>query len=166
MIYLLIGFIASGKSTIGKILAEKIGYKFIELDSLILQNTGFSSIKEVYDYRESFWKEVELETCHSLSKQDDLIIACSSSTTENKLNFLYFIENCKNLEIIYLKTETKTLLDRILKNKKGKFEQKHLQERLETLQQEKSFLMEKVANKIVQTDGLNPEEILAKILNP
>jgi shikimate kinase len=164
MIYLLIGFIGSGKSSIGKILAEKTDCKFVELDSLILQNTGFSSIKEVYDYRESFWKETELETCQNLSKKEDFVISCSSSTTENQLNFLYFTENCKNLKIIYLKTETKILFERILKNQKNPIENEHLQERLEILQQEKSFLMEKIANKIILTDNLTMEEVVKQIL--
>jgi shikimate kinase len=56
MLYLLIGILGSGKSRVGKLLAKKLGYEFVEMEELILENIDFKTVHEVYDYRPSIVK--------------------------------------------------------------------------------------------------------------
>jgi shikimate kinase len=87
MIYLLIGTIGTGKSTVGKALATDLGYRFIELDSAVLEHTGYKTADKVSPI---LWKESQLEVCRDLATEDDLVIACGGSIVENDLNLLYF----------------------------------------------------------------------------
>lgn len=46
---ILIGMPASGKSTLGKALAKKLGWKFVDTDKLIRKSQGGKSLKEIID---------------------------------------------------------------------------------------------------------------------
>ena len=48
MIVLLLGLMGSGKTSSGRLLAQKLELKFVEMDLLILEKTGFNSVSEVY----------------------------------------------------------------------------------------------------------------------
>ena len=57
--YFLVGMPASGKSTIGKLLAGQIGLKFIDLDAIIVENEGMD-ITEIFKSKgEDYFREVE-----------------------------------------------------------------------------------------------------------
>ena len=114
MTILLLGLMGSGKSTIGKLLAEHFGYKFHEMDHLVLEQSGFNSVSEVYEHRMSLWKESELEVSKELSKKENLVIAASGGLSENQLNILYFQENCKHLEIVFLHVDIAKAEQRLL----------------------------------------------------
>ena len=71
----LIGMPASGKSTVGKILAERLGRKFVDTDELIVEQIGMS-IKEYFDlYGEEEFREVEAQVIRELASQGSLVIA-------------------------------------------------------------------------------------------
>ena len=62
---ILIGMPASGKSTLGKALAKKLGWKFVDTDKLIRKSQGGKSLKEIIDQvgNEEFLKiEDEINT--------------------------------------------------------------------------------------------------------
>lgn len=55
----LIGFMASGKTTVGKLLAEKLSWQFIDLDEVIEKNMG-KKISEIFEnFGEKFFRELE-----------------------------------------------------------------------------------------------------------
>ena len=44
----LIGFMATGKSTIAPVLASKLGLNVVEMDDLIIQKSGLPSISDIF----------------------------------------------------------------------------------------------------------------------
>lgn len=71
----LAGFMGSGKSTIGPILANAIGYSFIDLDSVIESQTG-CTIEELFRKEgEEKFRERERSALRSASKSSLLVIA-------------------------------------------------------------------------------------------
>ena len=55
----LFGFMATGKTTIGKILSEKLGYGFLNTDQLIEEKIG-KEIKQIFeDQGESYFRKLE-----------------------------------------------------------------------------------------------------------
>jgi len=96
----LTGFMGSGKSTIGPILANTLGWDFYDLDRLIEQSLGKKIVDIFNDEGENYFRQVEQETFKKLSSQDKVIIALGGGAMANQLNIDYFKKHGK---IIYLK---------------------------------------------------------------
>ncbi|MFC1993022.1 shikimate kinase [Chloroflexota bacterium] len=82
----LIGFMGVGKTVVGRELAEKLGKKFVELDSLVEQKAG-KSIPDVFQQDgETAFRELEIEATKEVSKNENLVIACGGGVVLNKIN--------------------------------------------------------------------------------
>jgi shikimate dehydrogenase len=79
----LIGMPGSGKSTIGKALANKLGYKFIDTDSLIEKKEGMT-IKEIFEKKgEPYFRKKEEEISRKLVDSKKLVIATGGGMVIN-----------------------------------------------------------------------------------
>ena len=82
----LIGFMGAGKTVVGKALAEKLGRKFIELDSLIEEKAG-KSIPEIFRQDdEVVFRELEIEVTKDVADSKNQVIACGGGIVLNKIN--------------------------------------------------------------------------------
>lgn len=80
MIIFLIGFMGSGKTTIGKKLAKKLKFEFIDLDSLIEQNEQ-STVAEIFESKgEAYFREAEHKTLIELCSKSRTVISCGGGT--------------------------------------------------------------------------------------
>ena len=72
----LIGMMGSGKSTVGRRLARRLGLELADTDALIEQRAG-SPIRDIFrDYGEGRFRDWEWTVCRELSRQSGLVIAC------------------------------------------------------------------------------------------
>lgn len=72
----LIGMMGSGKTTLGTMLAEKLGRKLVDTDALIVEREG-RSINEIFAIDgEEYFRNQELLVSEELARDSDLIIAC------------------------------------------------------------------------------------------
>lgn len=79
----LIGLPGSGKTTIGKILADEISYNFIELDGLVEKN-ALMFIDEIIDrYGRSKYQELETIALNNIKEQLNTVIACGEGIVED-----------------------------------------------------------------------------------
>ena len=82
----LIGFMGAGKTAVGRTLAEKLGKRFVELDSLIEQKAG-KSVAEIFQQDgEISFRELEIEVTKEVSRERNLVIACGGGIVLNKIN--------------------------------------------------------------------------------
>ncbi len=64
-----------GKSTLGKPLARKLGYRFMDMDREIEKNSGLS-IPEIFNrYGESAFREMERDFLRNLKHEENLVIS-------------------------------------------------------------------------------------------
>ncbi len=92
----LIGFMGTGKTVVGKVLAKKLNRKFVELDSLIEHKTG-KSIPDIFQQDgEVAFRELEIEVTKEVSRDRNLVIACGGGLVLNKIN----IDRLKNGSVI------------------------------------------------------------------
>ena len=146
----------AGKSSIGKKLAHALNYRFIELDELILQQTGYSTIDEVYSKKASLWRECELEVSKDLSLEDGLVVACGGGFVENELNITYFREHSKNLICIYLQAGVETLARRTyekLKLKGSDVNLAKIEASVKKIFSKREFLYKSYADMTIATDN-------------
>jgi len=113
MIVVLVGYMASGKSTIGKILARKLDYKFVDLDEYIEKKEGqfvkniFASKGEIY-----FRKKESLYLKEIVVSRSNLVLSLGGGTPCYSGNMDLLLEN-HNVVSIYLKSSIDTLVGRL-----------------------------------------------------
>ncbi len=76
----LIGFMGSGKTTIGKKLAAKLHLKFLDLDHTIEQEEKRSINTIFKEQGENYFRKMEHNTLKKLITQNDIIISCGGGT--------------------------------------------------------------------------------------
>lgn len=113
----LIGFMGSGKSTIGRQLANKLNYRFIDLDKFIEDENNLT-ISELFETKgENEFRIIERNALQSLISKENTIVACGGGTA------CYF----NNIELmnshgisIYIKMSPKMLADRLIDAKQAR----------------------------------------------
>jgi shikimate dehydrogenase len=71
----LTGYMATGKTTIGLKLAEKLGWNFIDVDDEIVKKTGLEISKIFEKYGETYFRELERDIVLNLPKSGKYLIA-------------------------------------------------------------------------------------------
>lgn len=106
----LTGFMGSGKTTIGHILANKIGWDFLDLDRLIEAETG-KKINGIFEEQgEEYFRKLETEYLKKVSVYQNYIISLGGGT-------IAFNDNLSILKtsgrIVYLKTSPEKVYVRL-----------------------------------------------------
>ena len=104
----LIGMMGSGKSTRGKELANRLGYKFIDMDHYI-EEKCCKFIDEIFrDYGEEWFRAFETNTLKEFLEMDDVIIATGGGVIKNKKHKKLMDGKC-----IYLSVPVEILEERL-----------------------------------------------------
>ena len=106
----LIGFMGTGKTAVGQLLAKKLNRKFIEQDLLIEQRAG-KSIPEIFQQDgEITFREFEIEVTKEIAKRKNSVIACGGGVILNKINVDRLRESAR---IVYLTASPRVILKRV-----------------------------------------------------
>ena len=82
----LIGLPGCGKSTLGKKLAQKLNYEFIDMDSYIEKSAGMF-VDEIFEkYGEDYFRALESNVLSDFLSLDNVIIATGGGVIKNKDN--------------------------------------------------------------------------------
>lgn len=88
----LVGFMGTGKTTVGKILANKLSKEFVEMDYLIEQKEG-QKITDIFKEKgEAYFRKLENDLLLKISSQSDLVVSCGGGLVCNEKN-LRLLEN-------------------------------------------------------------------------
>lgn len=162
----LIGFMATGKTTVGKALVKRLGneYKFVEMDQLIIQKAGKSIPKIFAEDGEDKFREYEISVCEEVSKFNKIIISCGGGVVINQEN----IENLgKNCHIILLTASIEEIFGRIMKDGKKSRPLIKKEDSLEEMRKlliERQPLYESAADFIVNTSEKKTNKVIDAIL--
>jgi shikimate kinase len=90
----LIGFMGTGKTAVGKVLARKLHREFIELDAVIEKKAG-KSIPEIFRQEgEIRFRELEIEATKEIAGKRNAVIACGGGIVLNKINIDRLKQEC------------------------------------------------------------------------
>ena len=109
-IVFLTGFMGSGKSTIGPILANTLGWNFFDLDGLIEARKG-KKIAEIFDeIGEAGFRSLEREILKETAKGENVIISLGGGTIADQENINFMKKKGK---IIFLKASPESFYQRL-----------------------------------------------------
>lgn len=134
----LIGFMGSGKSTIGRILAKYLDMKFIDIDKMIAAREK-KSISEIFSEKgEQYFRKLERDIVLEESLNNNIVIATGGGVIIDN-------ENIKNLRetsfIVYLDCTIDCIYERV-KNSKTRplLNVDNMFEKIQTLHKQREFL--------------------------
>lgn len=149
----LVGFMGSGKTTVGEKLAALLQARFIDLDAVIAEQAGMS-IPDIFsrEGEEGFrWRETR--ALESLRASEHAVIATGGGVVTVEENWPLM----RRLgPVVFLRTQLRSALTRIGDGRGRPLAQgDDREERMASLLTERTPLYEK-ADYIVDTDGLSP----------
>ena len=75
-----IGYMGSGKTTVGKALSKELGLPFYDLDWYI-ESRMHKTVKQLFDsVGEEGFREIERNMLHEVAEFEDVIISCGGGT--------------------------------------------------------------------------------------
>ena len=158
----LIGFMGSGKTTVGHILKEH-GYSLIDTDDYIEQSEGMT-IKEIFDtYGEAYFREVETRTLKELIETTHHAVISTGGGMPLRR------ENARLLRelgtVWYLRVGEETIWNRVKKDTSRPLLQcEDPKGRIHELMQEREPIYKKAARAELRCDDRSPEAIAERIL--
>ncbi|WP_275315560.1 shikimate kinase [Tenacibaculum bernardetii] len=113
----LVGYMTSGKSTIGRLLAEKKNFSFIDLDNYIEEKEEMS-VSEIFETKGEiyFRKQEHLYLKEILTLKNDIILALGGGTPCYASN-MDVIKDSINTVAVYLKASITTIATRLTTEK-------------------------------------------------
>ena len=107
----LLGFMGSGKSTVGKALAQRLGISWVDSDSWIEEKQG-SPISEIVSEKGwSAFRAMEREFAFEMNEQVPLVISFGGGFPLDNENWQWISNNCTS---IYLRVDKDVLLNRLI----------------------------------------------------
>lgn len=157
----LIGMMGVGKSTIGKILADKIKFEFIDTDYEIEKNEN-STIRKIFELKgEEYFRKVEEKLVLQKLKLNNYVMALGGGSFLNpniRKNVL------KNNLSFWLDWDDNILIDRIFRSKKRPKLEKLSKKEIENLKKKRDTIYKFADYKLNCTD-LTKNQITNKIID-
>jgi shikimate kinase len=157
----LTGMMSVGKSTVGKKLAKKLGFKLYDIDKIIERNEK-NTIREIFtDKGENYFRKVEKKITLDALKKNNLVIALGGGAFINTS----IRREVKNTSISYwLDLNLKSLLLR-LKNikKRPLLNENNLEESINKIYSERKEIYNE-SNFKINCNSLNVDQIVKKII--
>lgn len=153
----------SGKTSVGRLLSKNLKLPFFDSDAEIEKSTGVD-IPWIFEKEgESGFRQRESNIIKQLTKLRGIILATGGGTVVRDLNRELLNENG---QIVYLKTSIKSQLNRITKKIETRpmFLKNYMPKKFEKLYFSRAPLYAKIADLIIITDELTPEEITTEII--
>ena len=160
---ILIGFMGSGKSSVGKKLAERIGYDLKDTDEMIVLREGMEIQEIFHKYGEEYFRG--LESTLLLSIMDTLektVISTGGGMPirDKNINLLRLMG-----QVIYLKASKDTIIERLADDTtRPLLKGANAYKEVERLLSIRTPIYERAADIIIDTDGKNIDEIIKEIL--
>ena len=160
---IIIGPMASGKSTVGRRLSNRLNLKFIDIDKEIEKSAGVS-ISWIFDVEgEERFREREVKELAKSIENNNCVISTGGGVILSKENR----DILKKGTVIYLETSIQTQLERTINDKKRPLLQNsnNREQTLRELKKIRDPLFEECANITIKEGKNSHNEVVEEIIN-
>ena len=156
----LVGSMGSGKSTVGRLLAKKMGLPYFDLDKLI-ENQEKMSITDIFQkHNEKYFRDLESITLKQYSQESNFVISTGGGCVLRDQN-LYILR--KGL-VIYLKISIETQFERVKNRTHRPLLNNLTKDTLVQLDKERGPLYSDISDIEVDVSNLNKEDVSSIII--
>lgn len=160
----LVGYMGSGKSTVSKILSDRLSYERLDTDSLI-EDTYETSITDIFASKgEGAFRDMETKLLKALGNEqhDGLVLATGGGLPLREINRRLL---SKLGRVVYLRTSPQAVYDRIKHDTTRPLLQvEDPKSRIKEMLDERAGFYEMAADVIVDTDGKSKKVIADEII--
>jgi shikimate kinase len=157
----LTGFMGSGKTTVGPLVAARLGWSFVDVDDVIEAEAG-AAIAEIFArYGEEAFREREHAAIASLASADALVLALGGGAIEHAATRALLLAASETL-LVHLEVELATTLKRCGGTEQSRpvlADQPNLAARYE-----RRLPLYRMAHVSIAVDSLTPDEVVEAIL--
>ena len=151
----LIGMMGSGKSTIGKILAQKLNYRFFDTDVLI-EKVAQRTIPEIFATEgESYFRDLESRVLRELSAYTHSTIATGGGIIQKTVNWSCLRQGL----IVWIDADIEVLQERVAKDTN-----RPLASKLQSLLAKRRSLYAQADLKVKSNQVKTPEQVAIEII--
>ena len=157
MVVVLVGFMGAGKTTVGHIMAERLGQPFVDSDVLIEQRLG-RDIRDIFRTEgEPYFRQLEHDTVAGLVRGPDAVIALGGGAVEDPRTRAVL----RNARVVYLRVSYDEALARV---KSDEFRPMLHRPDLDEVYKRRLSAYEDISVLTVDTDGRRPDAVALKVL--
>jgi shikimate kinase len=160
----LIGFMGTGKTVVGRLLAQKLGKRFIELDAEIEKKAGKPVASIFREDGEASFRKREAEITVAVSAQKNTVVACGGGIVLDKNNIFRLKQE---YVIVCLSAAPGDILKRISgdEGKRPLLDVADKGKKIQELLAARRPLYEQAADIIVETSGIAPPAVVQRIID-
>lgn len=163
---LLVGYRGTGKSTLGKLLADVLDMKFIDMDRILIRDAGCSISRIVEEHGWPHFRELEKRLLLRLAQATGQVIATGGGVVLDAANRTTL---SKMGIVIWLKADPDAIVARLHHDKEGSaqrppFSDKNLWEETATVLKERTPFYKGVSEVEVDTSNLDIGECVDEIV--
>ena len=157
MVVVLVGFMGAGKTTVGRIMAERLGQPFVDSDVLIEQRLG-RDIRDIFRTEgEPYFRQLEHDTVASLVRGPDAVIALGGGAVEHPRSRAVL----RNARVVYLRVSYDEAMARV---KSDEFRPMLHRPDLDEVYKRRLSAYEDISVLTVGTDGRRPDAVALEVL--
>ena len=161
----LTGYRATGKTSTGKALAEKLGILFIDADEELVRIEGRTVAEMVADKGWDYFRDRESEVLKQISSSESCVVATGGGVILRPENIDVMQ---KTGRVIWLKAGIETIAARMTgdvmtANQRPSLSGKGVIDEIRDVLEQRLPLYEKAAQLVIDTDGKNPEQVCDEI---
>ena len=159
----LIGYRGTGKSTVARLLAAKLGRPVVSLDQEIVRHAGRPITEIVAEHGWAHFRDLEAQITKQFAEQDNLIIDAGGGVILRPEN----VDNLRrNGKVFWLRASVPEIVARIAggSERPALTAGKTFTEEVEDVLRERTPLYESAAHQQIDTDARRPEQGAAEIL--
>ena len=159
----LIGYRGTGKSVVGHLLARKLNRETISMDAEIVKKAGMSIPEFVEQNGWPKFRDLETEVAQELAERDNIIVDCGGGVIERPENIPALRTNGV---IFWLQASADVVVSRIVggTERPALTEGKTFTEEVEEVLERRTPLYSEVAQHIINTDNMTPDQVADSIL--
>ena len=162
----LIGVRATGKSTVGRLLAQRLGVPFIDLDELLVTRFGCPIAEVVASRGWAYFREAEREALKEMLEEGPLVLACGGGA-------VFHQEEMESLRrealVVWLRAPKEVIAKRLTEDAKTSSQRpsltgKDVLSEIEEILKSREPLYRRFSHFALDTASVSPEGVVAKIL--